>query len=241
MSTYKVKREDLIGDIKDFPIEIVQAMVDEQVRQRHKADVSVFQEECLSGLIWASSVDGADFWRKVILYRDFSLFFEKYPPQPKEVRIQIPEGYEIDKENSTFEKIVFKEKEVAKKIEEKILTYSDLEEIEGYYIDSFSGLCYSDKDFLHHKNRNVFRTRKQAESSLAMAMISQLLPEYCKPFSDEEWGDAKIEKYCIIREKNLLFIKKCNLQYHFLAFRTLFQAEIFLSHNRNLVEVFFMM
>lgn len=27
----------------------------------------------------------------------------------KEVKIEIPEGYEIDKENSTFEKIVFKE------------------------------------------------------------------------------------------------------------------------------------
>lgn len=34
----------------------------------------------------------------------------------KEFKIQMPEGYEIDKENSTFEKIVFKkiEKELPK-------------------------------------------------------------------------------------------------------------------------------
>lgn len=29
----------------------------------------------------------------------------------KELKIQAPEGYEIDKENSTFEKIVFKKEE----------------------------------------------------------------------------------------------------------------------------------
>ena len=32
-------------------------------------------------------------------------------PEQKEVKIEIPEGYEIDKEKSTFEKIVFKKKD----------------------------------------------------------------------------------------------------------------------------------
>ena len=41
---YIVKQEDLKGDIKDFPIEIVQKMVDEQVKQGNEADVTVFQE-----------------------------------------------------------------------------------------------------------------------------------------------------------------------------------------------------
>lgn len=39
---YKVKESDLKGDIKDFPIEVVQAMVNEQVRQGNKADVAKF-------------------------------------------------------------------------------------------------------------------------------------------------------------------------------------------------------
>lgn len=34
MKGQTVEQSDLIGGIKDFPIEIVQAMVDEQVRQR---------------------------------------------------------------------------------------------------------------------------------------------------------------------------------------------------------------
>ena len=38
MKEYKVKKEDLIGEIKDFPIEVVQKMVDYQVEQGNKAD-----------------------------------------------------------------------------------------------------------------------------------------------------------------------------------------------------------
>ena len=38
----KVEQSDLVGDIKDFPIEVVQAMVNEQVRQGNKADASTF-------------------------------------------------------------------------------------------------------------------------------------------------------------------------------------------------------
>lgn len=113
MSTYKEKKEDLIDDLASFPIEIVQAMIDEQVRQGNKANVSVFQICCSAdkdhkGFDWKDSKDGVMFWGRILLLRDFSLFFEKYPPQLKEVTIQIPEGYEIDKENSTFEKIIFK-------------------------------------------------------------------------------------------------------------------------------------
>ena len=39
-----VEQSDLIGAIKDFPIEVVQQMVNEQVRQGNKANVSVFQD-----------------------------------------------------------------------------------------------------------------------------------------------------------------------------------------------------
>ena len=44
MEKYKVKKEDIIGEIKGSPIEVVQKMVDYQVEQGFKADVSVFNE-----------------------------------------------------------------------------------------------------------------------------------------------------------------------------------------------------
>lgn len=86
METYKVKQEDLIGQLEGFPIEVVQAMVDEQVRQGNEADVSVFQicvDSCESeyGFDWCNSKEGTVFWEEVIMKHEFNTFFEKYPKQ----------------------------------------------------------------------------------------------------------------------------------------------------------------
>ncbi|MGL5732284.1 MAG: hypothetical protein ACRCX5_14340 [Bacteroidales bacterium] len=71
MNTYKVKQEDITGQLKGFPIEVVQAMVDEQVRQGYKADVSVFQK-CRTagagsnGISWNLTENGYSFWCDII-------------------------------------------------------------------------------------------------------------------------------------------------------------------------------
>ena len=76
---YKVKQEDLIGEIKDFPIEVVQKMVEEQVKQGDDADVTAFQESPYSGFLWLKTKDGVDFWNAIIEKKNFKLFFETYP------------------------------------------------------------------------------------------------------------------------------------------------------------------
>ena len=79
---YKVKKSDLKGQIKDFPIEVVQKMVEKQVHQGHKADVGVFQvktDDSWNGFLWTRTIEGDSFWRNVIYQADFPLFFEKYP------------------------------------------------------------------------------------------------------------------------------------------------------------------
>ena len=45
MEKYKVNEKDLKGDIKDFPIEVVQRMVDCQLEQYNKACIDVLQGE----------------------------------------------------------------------------------------------------------------------------------------------------------------------------------------------------
>ena len=45
MEKFKVKKKHLIGDIADFPKRVVQAMVDEQVRQGNPANPSVFARD----------------------------------------------------------------------------------------------------------------------------------------------------------------------------------------------------
>lgn len=78
--------EDLVGDINGFPIEIVQHMVNEQVLQGNFPDVTVFQKvnyraKDTGGFDWNLSKDGDTFWNEVITYRNFELYFKKYPKQ----------------------------------------------------------------------------------------------------------------------------------------------------------------
>lgn len=89
---YKITKSDLKGYIKDFPIEIVEKMIDEQVKQGYKADISVFQKnsdagQTDKGFCWSITDDGYYFWDNVIRGRNFELFFEKYPKKPKLVYI----------------------------------------------------------------------------------------------------------------------------------------------------------
>ena len=79
---YKVTEKDLIGKIKDFPIEVVQKMLERQVEQGKTEDIKAFQEYCcltFNGFDWSTSEEGHTFWDKVIYNKDFDLFFKKYP------------------------------------------------------------------------------------------------------------------------------------------------------------------
>lgn len=80
----KVKQENLKGDIKDFPIEVVQKMCEEQVIQGSRFDVSVFQDYSgadvtRGGFDWDETKDDHDFWDDVISNRNFNRFFDRYP------------------------------------------------------------------------------------------------------------------------------------------------------------------
>lgn len=76
---YKVKQRDLIGEVKDFPIEVVQKMLEEQVRQGYKANLTMFQKGRDDGFSWLDSPEGVDFWGRIIYEKNFDLFFKKYP------------------------------------------------------------------------------------------------------------------------------------------------------------------
>ena len=89
---YKVTEKDLIGDIEYFPIEVVEKMIEEQVEQGNDPDVSVFQKDRSEikengGFSWCETADGKTFWSNVADYKDFNLFFQKYPKQ-KQLTIQ---------------------------------------------------------------------------------------------------------------------------------------------------------
>ena len=86
MEKFKVKKKHLIGDIADFPKRVVQAMVDEQVRQGNPADPSVFSGKCVAGksqggFNWHESVLGHDSWVKIISWNFFHLIPKREKPR----------------------------------------------------------------------------------------------------------------------------------------------------------------
>ena len=89
---YKVKQEDLIGDIEGFPIEAVQRMIECQIEQGNKDDVTVFQNKNSCGIEdggfdWIKTKEFLAFWDDVICVKNFNTFFEKYPKDKKESTI----------------------------------------------------------------------------------------------------------------------------------------------------------
>jgi hypothetical protein len=72
------------GYLEGFLKEIVQKIVERQVEQGNEPDYKVFEKEDSAskkskGFDWMESKEGYDFWKEVILYKHFNLFYEKYP------------------------------------------------------------------------------------------------------------------------------------------------------------------
>ena len=100
-----VTKEDLIGQIANFPLKIVEAMVANQVKQGNPANVKVFQEKVDAsfvegGFSWNKSAEGQFFWSKVINGNQF----------PKEI-VPLDKSIELINE-SPEEVIVERAKEV---------------------------------------------------------------------------------------------------------------------------------
>jgi hypothetical protein len=83
---YIVQYSDLIGDISEFPIEIVQKMVErstEQEKWSNDIGMSTFQNHITSGgsggFNWRATSEGHTFWSRVIEHKRFDLFFDRYP------------------------------------------------------------------------------------------------------------------------------------------------------------------
>ena len=155
----------------------------------------------------------------------------------KEIKITVPEGYEIDKEKSTFEKIVFK------KIGEKPWRYNETKNIDGYWISGSSNIMSVNSRPNKPQYYDVFATEKQAKSALAMAQISQIMANderFGGVVTDEEWKTSDNHKYTIYRVRNNTMTGKTISQYHFLAFHTLEQCTLFLEENEDLVKDYLM-
>lgn len=151
--------------------------------------------------------------------------------ETKEFKIQVPEGYKIDRENSTFEKIVFKqiERELPK-------SWEDLKFVNGFFICDLSKINKVRLNSLAiDSNKNVFPTKEEAEACVALAQLCQLRDRYNDGWKPN-WEDNNQFKWCIdvfkdnIREVGNLFVKRV------LVFKTEELRDKFLENFRGLIE-----
>lgn len=77
------------GELEGFPKEVVNKMLDYQYEQTGKRDITVLEKNMESGTMckvfdWKKTPEGDIFWGEVIVFRNFDLFFERYPKKESE-------------------------------------------------------------------------------------------------------------------------------------------------------------
>lgn len=95
--------------------------------------------------------------------------------EAKELKVQVPEGYEIDKENSTFECIKFKP--IKKDITYKDVCNAILKNKTNYYIDTSGRIEDSILDTNAYDKNNT-TNKKQLERLLALNQLLNIAEYY---------------------------------------------------------------
>jgi hypothetical protein len=155
--------------------------------------------------------------------------------QPKEVKIEIPEGYEIDKEKSTFEKIVFKKKdnkprswgEYCNNFKGELFYFGNRNSFESVIAND--GMSYMAKDYLPSK--------ELAKAFLAMMQIMSLRQAWIGDWKPD-WSDTAPCKYCICGLYNDEQVTRSYFQFRYpLSFPTRKMAEDFMNTFRDLIKI----
>ena len=151
--------------------------------------------------------------------------------ETKEMKIQAPEGYEIDRENSTFEKIVFKkvERELPKK-------WEDLMGVSGFYVDSHSKVNVFRGCFAKEETKNIFPTKEEAKACLALAQLCQLRDKYNDGWKPD-WNNGKEYKYSIVINTGRPFVETYFNVQKVLSFKTEELRDKFLENFKDLIEI----
>ena len=107
----------------------------------------------------------------------------------KELKIEVPQGYEIDRQKSTFEKIVFK------KIPENPKTWEEYckltKGINSNYANATTNIVYKDR---YTGAYNEFATKERAEKFIALGKLLQLRDYWVKgydTFSYVVWSNSR--------------------------------------------------
>ena len=143
----------------------------------------------------------------------------------KELKIIPPIGYEIDRQKSTFEKIIFK------KIPENPKTWEEYCKLTkgsySNYANATTNIVYKDR---HTGAYNEFTTKGRAEQFIALGMLLQLRDYWVKRSKFEDaigvftWNEG------------VIVTNKCDINEYALTFPTQEMADKFITCFRDLIK-----
>ena len=159
--------------------------------------------------------------------------------ETKELKIQIPEGYEIDKEKSTFEKIVFKKKDTKPRSWGEYYEQQIANKKHGYYIDDAD--CSSVSVVWNEyagadKWKNVLPSKELTEAFLAMMQLMSLRQAWVGDWKPD-WKDETRVKFIIICLENQVLFQNTYITSRSLSFPTSEMAEDFMNTFKDLLEI----
>ena len=111
--------------------------------------------------------------------------------------------------------------------------WEELKRVEGYFVYGDSDVEYA-KESVCKINRNIFATKEQAEASIAMAQLSQLMAVYNDSWV-ADWTDEKC-KFVIYFQKNKFVVSNSIGVYRFMNFKNEETAELFLENFKDLIQ-----
>lgn len=154
-----------------------------------------------------------------------------------ELKVQIPEGYEIDESKSTFEKIVFKKKDDKPRSWEDYCKQQIEKEEKGYFIRH--DICIPSKVNWIGCTRpdtwkNVLPSEELAEAFIAMMQLMSLRQAWIGDWKPV-W-DGETSKPCIYFFNNKCEVDPLACIYKSLSFPTREMAEDFMNCFKDLLE-----
>ena len=155
----------------------------------------------------------------------------------KEIKINCPEGFEIDKENSTFECIKFKpiKNKLPKTWEEFCESHTTAEE--EYYVSSVSRITpYYRTTRNEIEERNLLPSKELAEAMLALCQLIQLRDCYNGDWTPD-WTNHNEIKYVMFPGNGIITLDRAWTYNRILAFQTEELRDQFFENFKYLIKI----
>jgi hypothetical protein len=123
--------------------------------------------------------------------------------------------------------------EVAKK--ELPKSWEQLKSIEGYFVERWSKVEVVVHALCKETEKNIFATKEQAEASIAMAQLSQLMKVYNDGW-EPDWSEENADNCVVFFDEEKLDFVTNTTQRGFLTLKDYQTAELFIQNFRELIE-----